>query len=101
MFLGIIDGFVSNFNKDCSSGLSESVKGLFSVIKNLPTDPRKIAKFNIANTNLTESTNLVYAFCDTAPLAANLSTLTDYDNNPEQYIVLASRLFGLWINTYP
>ena len=101
MFLGVIDGIVSNFNEDCRSGLSESVKSLFSVIKNLPTDPRKFAKFNIASNSVTESTNMVYAFCDTGPLATNLTALTDYDGNPEQYIVLASRFMGLWINTYP
>ena len=101
MFLGIIDGLVSNFNVDCRSGLSESVKSLFSVVKNLPTDPRKFAKFNIANTGLTEATNMVYAYCDTSPLANNLSTLTNYDTNTEQYIVLWARLSGLYINTYP
>ena len=101
MFLGIIDGLVSNFNVDCRSGLSESVKSLFSVVKNLPTDPRKFAKFNIANTGLTEATNMVYAYCDTAPLGNNLSALIDYETDPEQYIVLFSRLSGLYINTYP
>lgn len=100
MFLGVIDGIVSDFNKDCRSGLSESVKSIFSVIKNLPTDPRKFAKFNIASNGVTEATNMVYAFCDTGPLATNLTALTDY-NNPEQYIVLASRFMGLYINTYP
>ena len=101
MFLGIIDGIVSTFNTDCRSGLSESVKSLFSVIKNLPTDPRKFAKFNIANTGLTEATNMVYAYCDTTPLANNLSVLTDYETNSEQYIVLWARLSGLYLNTYP
>ena len=101
MFLGIIDGFVSNFNKDCRSGLTETVKGIFSVIKNLPTDPRKFAKFNIANTSLTEATNMVYAYCDTTPLGSNLTLLLAYDDNPEKYITLGSRLMGLYVNTYP
>ena len=87
--------------KELRSGLSETVKSLFSVVANLPTDPRKFAKFNIANTSFTESTNMVYAYCDTTPLANNLKTLLDYDTNPEQYIVLFSRLSGLYINTYP
>ena len=61
-------------------------------------DPRLLAKFSLSNVNLTEATNQVYAFCDMTSLFSQFTKLADY-NNPEQYIVLASRVGGAFINT--
>ena len=65
LLLGIIDGFTSGFNEDCRGGLFEAVSSAFSVMDNAEVWlPTKVAKFNIATVQLTEATNLVYAFCD-------------------------------------
>lgn len=98
--LGLIDGFVSNFNENCRVGLSSSVISFFDVMDNLAVyDPTKVAKFQLASVNFTEATNQVYAYCDVNQLTKQFSYLADY-NAYENYIVFASRIGGTLINTY-
>ena len=99
LLLGVIDGFTSNFNEQCRSGLAETVRNGFSVVNNIEIyDPRKVAKFNIANVGLTEATNIVYAYCDVSHLITQFSGLANYEDY-DQYIVLVSRVAGAFVNT--
>jgi hypothetical protein len=100
LLLGVIDGTTGAFNDSCRGGLAESVRSGFSVMNNIGIyDPRLLAKFSLSNVNFTEATNQVYAFCDMTSLFSQFVTLADYQN-PEQYIVLASRVGGAFINTF-
>ena len=100
LFAGIIDGFTSGFNADCRSGLLEVNSSLFSVMDTWEIWlPKNTAKFNIASVQLTEAMNVVYAFCDTTSLFEELSKLVDF-SDPDQFIVLASRIGGTFINTW-
>ena len=101
MLLGIIDGTTGGFNAECRGGLAQCVQSFFALIANIDIyDPRKISKFSLANIGLTESTNVVYAFCDVSQLTTQFVYLSDYTNY-EQYIVLGSRVGGALINQYP
>ena len=98
--LGAINGITSTFNTDCSTGLSLTVSSFFDVIDNIGIyDPRMLGKFQIASVNFTEATNAVYAFCDVSQLAKQFSTLFNYVNW-EQYISLAARTGGVFINEF-
>merc|ERR1719361_1464517 len=100
LLIGIIDGFTSNFNQPCRNGLAETVRNAFSVLDNIDIyNPTKIAKFTIANTGLTEATNMVFAYCDTKPLVSQFTLLADY-KNWQQYITVGSRILGTLINTW-
>jgi len=91
---------VSNFNEPCRVGLSYTVISFFDVIDNIAIyDPTKTAKFSIANVNLTESTNQVYAYCDVNQLTKQFTWLADYENF-ENYIVFGSRIGGTLINVF-
>merc|ERR1712098_960676 len=63
-------------------------------------NPQKMAKFSLSNIALTEATNHVYASCDVSHLTSQFVKLSDYTNY-EQYIVLASRIGGAFINAWP
>lgn len=100
LLLGMIDGFTIGFNDSCRSGLAQSVRSGFDILNNIAIyNPTKTAKFTIANNGFTEASNLVYAYCDTSALVANLRLLADY-NNEEQYIVVASRVLGTLVNEF-
>lgn len=100
LLIGIIDGLTSDFNGDCKGGLAETVRSAFTVWDNLGIyDPRKLSKFTMATNTLTEATNIVYAYCDTSQLVSQFSSLADY-TNWEQYIVLASRIGGVFIKDW-
>lgn len=62
--------------------------------------PANTAKFNLATVGLTEASNVVYAFCDISQLTSQLGVLLDY-SDPEQYLVVLSRIGGAMINTVP
>uniref|UniRef100_A0A7S3MI58 Uncharacterized protein n=1 Tax=Favella ehrenbergii TaxID=182087 RepID=A0A7S3MI58_9SPIT len=101
LFLGIIKGFVSNFNQNCAVGLTTSVNSFFDIIDNLAVyNPTKTAKFQISSVNFTEATNQVYAYCDVNQLTKQFTMLSDYENY-ENYFVFASRIGGTLVNTYP
>ena len=99
--LGVIDGAVSNFNVDCKGGLANMVRNAFSVLDTYQIWlPKNTAKFNLANVGLTEASNIVYAHCSVAPVTRQLAQLADYEN-PDQYIIVASRIMGAFVNTIP
>merc|ERR1719464_1383416 len=101
MFLGAIDGAVSDFNTDCKGGLANTVRNAFSVLDTYQIWlPKNTAKFNLANVGLTEASNIVYAHCSVAPVTRQLAQLADYEN-PDQYIIVASRVMGAFVNTIP
>ena len=101
ILLGLIDGGTSNFNGECKSGLAETVRSAFSVLDTYEIwNPKNTAKFNIANVQLTEASNIVYAHCDVSTLAGQVGQIFDYED-PDQYIVIASRIMGAMINTIP
>ena len=58
------------------------------------------AKLNIAEAQLTEASNIVYAHCDVSTLAGQVTQIFDVDD-PDQYIVIASRIMGAMVNTIP
>ena len=62
--------------------------------------PQNTAKFNLANVGLTEASNIVYAHCSVTQVANQLSQLFDY-SNPDQYIIIFSRISGAFVNTIP
>lgn len=98
--LGVIDGFTSNFNEDCRSGLTSTVVSAFDVYDNMAIyDPRLIAKFQLSTVNFTEATNQVFVYCDSRQLTKQFTVLADYMNY-ENYIVFASRGLGTWINVW-
>ena len=101
VLLGVIDGGTSNFNEDCRGGLANMVRNAFSVLDTYQIWlPQNTAKFNLANVGLTEASNIVYAHCSVTQVAAQLAQLADY-SNPDQYIIVASRISGAMINTIP
>ena len=101
MLIGIVDGTTGAFNDDCRGGLVSSIRAAFTLMDNVGIyDPRKLSKFALSNTSFTEATNTVYAFCDVSHLATQFTYLADYSNY-EQYIVLASRVGGAFINQVP
>ena len=101
MLLGSIDGLTSGFNDDCRGGLAETVRSFFDVLNNIEIyKPDQVAKFNLANVNLVEATNVVYAMCDITSLTDQLTTLADFDD-PTQYIVVGSRIGGSLIGEFP
>ena len=101
MLLGVIDGGTSNFNEDCRGGLANMVRNGFSVLDTYQVWlPKNTAKFNLANVGLTEASNIVYAHCSVTQVAAQLAQLADYEN-PDQYIIVFSRISGAMVNTIP
>ena len=99
--LGVIDGAVSNFNVDCKGGLANMVRNAFSVLDTYQIWlPQNTAKFNLANVGLTEASNIVYAHCSVTQVANQLAQLADYEN-PDQYIIVFSRISGAMVNTIP
>ena len=101
LLIGGIDGFTSDFNDSCTDGLIMTVTSAFSVLDNIAIyDPRNFAKFNISNVALTEATNMAYAFCDLSQLVSQFEKLVDF-SNPDQYLVLVSRVGGAMINEVP
>ena len=101
MLLGVIDGGTSNFNEDCRGGLANMVRNAFSVLDTYQIWlPQNTAKFNLANVGLTEASNIVYAHCSVTQVAGQLSQLLDY-SNPDQYIIIFSRISGAFVNTIP
>ena len=100
ILIGVIDGLTSSFNDDCRGGLAESIRTFFTLWDNLGIyDPRKISKFAMSTAGFTEATNIVYAYCDINQLSKQFIKLADYQNW-EQYIVLASRVGGVFIKDY-
>ena len=96
MLVGAIEGFTSPFNTDCRDALTNTVTSSFDVLANINFyKPSELAKFNLANINLTEASNGVFTYCDITHLTAQYSTLVDYEN-PDQYIVLGSRIMGVF-----
>merc|ERR1712045_891558 len=101
VLLGVIDGGTSNFNEDCRGGLANMVRNAFSVLDTYQIWlPQNTAKFNLANVGLTETSNIVYAHCSVTQVAAQLAQLADY-GNPDQYIIVFSRIGGAMVNTIP
>ena len=101
MLVGIVDGTTGSFNGDCRGGLVSSIRAAFTLYNNIGIyDPRKLSKFTLSTNSFTEATNVVYAFCDISHLASQFSSLANYENY-EQYIVLASRVGGGFINQIP
>ena len=99
--VGCIDSIVSSYNEYCRSGLATTVRSAFDVYDNINIiNPQNIPKFNLASVNLTEATNIVYAYCDVSKLFDQFSTITDY-SDPEQYITIGSRVSGSLVNTVP
>ena len=100
MALGIVDGLVSTFNENCRSGLSGTIIAGFQVLDNVEFyNPTKFAKFQLATAQLTEATTVVTAYCKLDHLTDQFVTLFDY-TNPDQYVVVASRIAGTLINEY-
>jgi hypothetical protein len=65
-FYGVIDG-LSTFmtNSQCTGGMANVVNSAFRMIDHIAIyDPREIMKFTLASNNLTDSTNIVSAYCD-------------------------------------
>ena len=101
ILLGGIDGFTSFSSEQCRSGLTETARNGFYVIENIGIyDPRKAAKFSIANIGFTEASNIAFAYCDFSHLVTQLSALGNYEDY-EQYIVFGSRIAGAFVNTVP
>ena len=101
MLIGIIEGFVSDYNEDCKAGLVNMVKSGFSVLDTyqfyLPTN---FAKFQLANIGLTEATNIVYAHCSVTKILEQTADFVDFED-PMEYIVIISRFIGAAINSVP
>ena len=101
LVIGFIEGFTSNFNKECEAGLVESITYGFYMLDTYQVWlPKNMAKFNIANNGLIESSNIVYAYCDMSVLAEKLSIYT-YFSDPEVFVVVGARIAGAMINTVP
>ena len=79
MLIGIIEGFVSDYNEDCKAGLVNMVKSGFSVLDTYQVyKPQNFAKFNLANIGLTEATNIVYAHCSVTKILEQTSEFVDF-----------------------
>ncbi len=76
------------------------VTGSFNLKEYLVPKPQNLIKLQMSVNLVTTSANSVYAYCDFSHLWSQISMYTDY-TNPEQYIQIASRVGGSFIQTIP
>ena len=98
-FYGVIDG-LSTFmtNSYCTGGMANVVNSAFRMIDHIAIyDPREIMKFTLASNNLTDSTNIVSAYCDFSSLWRQISDIFGNYRQWENYIRLGARVGGVFI----
>ena len=93
---GIVDAFTSIFAAKCRNGIITMIGSVRLLYDFSSFSPQNFPKLNIAFTNLLEAYNVIYAHCDFTNLLDQFSAYFEF-SNWEQYVVLASRIGGLFV----
>lgn len=97
---GLFVGVTAVYSEGCRSGLVGVVDSAIAMYNHIEIYlPQNTNKFAMAFNEFTEAGNIVFASCDMSHLYSELTKLADYQNW-EQYIAIAARIGGVFINEF-
>lgn len=79
ILLGIVDGIVAYFSRDCHAGLITFIASAFRMIDHYEIwIPNNTMKFNMSLNSFMEASNVVFAYCDVSHFQTEIEHLTEY-----------------------
>ena len=98
---GVIQGVTGVFDFTCQDGMMTTVNAAFmSAHYSSIWVPEHTIKFQMALQNMSEATNVVFAFCAFSGLYNEIGELIDF-NDTDQYIALGGRISGAMLGEIP